>query len=145
MLTKTCLHKGNVLRIISCDDHVINIKKEKSTTTRGSVNKERRIMSTGRKASSSDHRGKTLKPSTRSLLEAIKRAAKTTNHTLRDRIPRWRLHIHFLTEFTVKKGILHIKLRYRPLTNRNHSKKSANRGHMSHRCKSLIIVQPCSC
>jgi hypothetical protein len=50
------------------------------------------------------------------------------------------VHIHFLTEFTVKKGILHIKLRYRPLTNRSHNKKSVNSGHMSHRCKYLIIV-----
>jgi hypothetical protein len=107
---------------------------------RGSVNEERRIMSTGTKASSSDHRSKTLEPSTRSLLEAIKQAAKTTDHTLRDRIPRWWVHIHFLTEFTVKKGILHIKLRYRPLTNRSHNKKSANSGHTSHRCKCLIIV-----
>jgi hypothetical protein len=67
-------------------------------------------MSTSRKASNSDHRSKTLEPSTRSLLEAIKQAAKMTYHTLRDRIPRWWLHIHFLTEFPVKKGILHIKL-----------------------------------
>jgi hypothetical protein len=107
---------------------------------RGSVNKERTIMNTSRKASSSDHRSKKLELSTRSLLEAIKPAAKMTYHTLRDRIPRWWLYIHFLTEFTIKKGILHIKLRYRPLTNRSHNKKSVNSGHMSHRCKYLIIV-----
>jgi len=75
------------------------------------VDKERRIMSTGRKNSSSYHRGKTLEPSTRSLLEAIKRAVKTTYHALRDRIPRWWLHIHFLTKFAIKKDILHIKPR----------------------------------
>jgi hypothetical protein len=51
-----------------------------------------------------------LKPSPRHLLEAIKRAAKTTNHTLRNRIPmRW-LHID-LTQLTIKKDILEIKMR----------------------------------
>jgi len=99
------------------------------------------IMSTSRKASSSDHRSNKLEPSTRSLLEAIKRAAKMTYHTLRDRIPRWWLHIHFLTEFTIKKVILHIKFGYRPLTNGSHGNKSANSGHMSHGCKCLIIVR----
>jgi hypothetical protein len=34
LITKTGLNKGNVLRIITSDDHVIHIKKEKSHTTR---------------------------------------------------------------------------------------------------------------
>jgi hypothetical protein len=61
------------------------------------VDKESQIMSTGRKTSSSDHRGKMLKPSVRSLLKAIKGAMKVTNHTLRDRIPRWWMHVNILT------------------------------------------------
>jgi hypothetical protein len=28
------LNKGNVLRVITSDDHVIHVKKEKSSTTR---------------------------------------------------------------------------------------------------------------
>jgi hypothetical protein len=97
-------------------------------------------MSAGGKTSSSDHRGKTLKPSVRSLLKVIKGATKVTNHTLRDRIPRWWAHVNILTQFTIKKDILHIKLRDGPLPNRRHNKKSVNSGHMSNRSKSLIII-----
>jgi hypothetical protein len=104
------------------------------------VDKESRIISAGGKTSSNDHRGKTLKPSARSLLKAIKRATKLTNHTLRDRIPRWWAHVNILTQLTIKKDILHIKLRDGPLPNRSHSMKSVNSGHMSNRSKSLVII-----
>jgi hypothetical protein len=97
-------------------------------------------MSAGGKINNSDHRGKTLKPSVRSLLKAIKGATKVTNHTLRDRIPRWWAHVNILTQLTIKKDILHIKLRDGLLPNRSHNKKSMNSGHMSNRSKSLIIV-----
>jgi hypothetical protein len=60
----------------------------------------------------------------RSLLKAIKGAVKVTNHTLRDRIPRWWTHTNILTQLTIKKDILHIKLRDGPLPNRSHNKKS---------------------
>jgi hypothetical protein len=62
------------------------------------------------------------------------------SHTLRDRIPRWWTHVNILTHLTIKKGILHIKLRDGPLPNRSHGKKSVNSGHMSNRIKSLIII-----
>ena len=65
-------------------------------------------MSTGRKTSSRDYRSKALKPSMRSLLKAIERATKTTDHTLRNRIPKWWLHIDFLTQLTIKESILNI-------------------------------------
>jgi hypothetical protein len=97
-------------------------------------------MSVGGKISSSDHRGKTLKPSARSLLKAIKGAMKVTNHILWNRIPRWWVHVNILAQLIIKKGILHIMLRDGPLLNRSHSKKSANSGHMSNRSKSLIII-----
>jgi hypothetical protein len=97
-------------------------------------------MSAGEKTSSCDHRGKTLKPSPRSLLKAIKGATKVTNHTLRDRIPRWWTHVNILTQLTIKKAILHIKLRDEPSLNRNHEKKSVNSSHTSNRSKSLIII-----
>jgi hypothetical protein len=96
-ITKTSLNKSNVLRVITNDDHVIHIKKEKSPTTRWHVNKESQIISTDGKTSSCDHRGKTLKPSPRSLLKAIKEATKVTNHALRDRIPRWWAHVNIIT------------------------------------------------
>jgi hypothetical protein len=104
------------------------------------MNKESRIMSAGGKTSSCDHRGKTLKPSSKSLLKAIKRATKVTNHALRDRIPRWWTHVNILTQLTIKKGILHIKLRDGLSPNRSHGKKSVNSSHMSNMSKSLIII-----
>jgi hypothetical protein len=97
-------------------------------------------MSADRKTSSSDHRGKTLKPSVRSLLKAIKGATKMTNYTLRDRIPGWCAHVNILMQLTIKKDILHIRLRDGSLPNRRHYKKSANSGHMSNMSKSLIII-----
>jgi hypothetical protein len=65
---------------------------------------------------------------------------KITNHTLRDRILTWWTHVNILTHLTIKKDILHIKLRDEPLPNRSHDKKSMNSGYMSNRSKSLIII-----
>src|ERR1041385_556145 len=40
LLTQTSLNKGDILRVVTSDDHVINIeKKKKSATTRRTVNK----------------------------------------------------------------------------------------------------------
>jgi hypothetical protein len=97
-------------------------------------------MSAGEKTNSCDHRGKTLKPSPRSMLKAIKWAMKVTNHALRDIIPRWWTHVNILKQLTIKKDILHIKLRDGPSPNRSHGKKSVNSSHMSNRSKSLIII-----
>jgi hypothetical protein len=97
-------------------------------------------MSVGRKISSCDHRGKMLKPSPRSLLKAIKGATKVINHTLKDRIPRWWTRVNILMHLTIKKYILHIKLRDGPLLNRGHNKKSVNSSYMSNMSKSLIII-----
>jgi hypothetical protein len=99
------------------------------------VDKKRQIMSVGGKTSICDHRGKMLKPSPRSLLKAIKGATKMTNHALRDRIPRWWTHVNILKQLTIKKDILHIKLRDGPAPNRSHGKKSVNSDHMSNRSK----------
>jgi len=140
LLTQTSLNKGDILRVVTSDDHVINIEKKKSATTRRTVNKQSRIMSTGGETSSSDYRSKALKPGTRGLLEAIERATKTANHAICNRITRWWLHINLLTQLTIKKGILDIKLRHRPMANRGHSEKSPNSGHVSHRSKRLIII-----
>jgi hypothetical protein len=66
LLTKTGLNKGNILRVITGDDHVINIK-DKSAFMRRSVNKQCRIMSPRGETSSSHHRGEALKPGVRGL------------------------------------------------------------------------------
>jgi hypothetical protein len=63
-----------------------------------------------------------------------------TNHAIRDRVSWRRLHVNLLTQLTIEKCVLNIKLRHRPVANRGHGKKSAHGGHMSHRCKSLIII-----
>jgi hypothetical protein len=39
MLTKMGLNEGNILRVITGNDHVINIEEEKSAATGRSVNK----------------------------------------------------------------------------------------------------------
>lgn len=43
-------------------------------------------------------------------------------------------------QLTIKKGILDIKMRDGPLTDRGHSKESANSSHMSNMRKGLVIV-----
>ncbi|KAK1648280.1 hypothetical protein QYE76_066085 [Lolium multiflorum] len=140
LITKTSLYKGNILRIITSNDHIINIEKEKGASTRRSVNEKCWIMKTRRETSSSHHRGKALKPGTRGLFETIERTSKTTNHPIGNRIPRRRLHVNLLTQLAIKKSILNIKLGDRPAANRSNSKKGTHSSHMSHRGKSLIIV-----
>jgi hypothetical protein len=39
LIMKTGLNKGNILRVITSDDHVINIEEKKSASTRRNVNK----------------------------------------------------------------------------------------------------------
>src|SRR3954465_10157178 len=112
-ITKTSLNKGDILRIITSNDHIINIEKKKSASTRRSVNKQRWIMSTRGETSSSHHRGKALKPGTRGLFQAIKRTPKTTNHPSGNRIPRRRLHMNLLTQLAIEECILNIKLGHR--------------------------------
>jgi hypothetical protein len=139
LIPKTSLNKGNALRVITNDDHVVHIK-EKSPITMWHVDKESRIMCIIEKTNSCDHRGKMLKPSMRSLLKATKGATKVTNHTLRDRIPRLWTHVNILMQLTIKKCILHIKLRDGPFPNRSHSKKSVNSAPRRNMSKSLIII-----
>ncbi|KAK1683412.1 hypothetical protein QYE76_044260 [Lolium multiflorum] len=123
LITKTSLDEGNILRIITSNDHIINIKKKKSTSTRRSVNEKCWIMKTRRETTSSHHRGKALKPGTRGLFETIERTSKTTNRPIGNRIPRRRLHVNLLTQLAIKKSILNIKLGDRPAANRSNSKK----------------------
>jgi hypothetical protein len=104
------------------------------------VNEKSRIMLTSNKSSSNDNRGEALKPSTKGLFEIIERTTKTTNMTLRNRVARWWVHVDLLMQLTVKKSILHVKLRDGPPTNRSHCNKSMNGDPMNNRSKSLLIV-----
>ena len=91
------LHKINELRIITSNDHIINIEKKKRATTRGRMDKESGVVIAGLKASISDNREEALKLGARSLLEAVERATQTANHAIRNRVSwRW-LHVNLLT------------------------------------------------
>jgi hypothetical protein len=50
LLTETGLDKGNVFRVVTSDDHVINIEKKKSPTTRRCVYKYHKIMCARKKS-----------------------------------------------------------------------------------------------
>jgi hypothetical protein len=50
------------------------------------------------------------------------------------------VHINLLTQLTIKKMILNMKLKHRPMASRGHRKKSPNSGHASDMSKSLIMV-----
>lgn len=67
-------------------------------------------MLAGNETGSSDNRGEALKLGTRSLFEAIERTTKSTYVTIRNKVTRRRMHVDFLTQLTMKEGILHIKL-----------------------------------
>jgi hypothetical protein len=140
LFTKTHLNKGNILRIIPCDEHIIDVKKNKGASTGGSVNEKSRIMLTGSKTNSGDNRGEVLKPSTRGLLEAIERTAETTNMAIRNRVAKRWVHVDLLMQSTMKKSVLHVKLRDSPLMNRGHRNKSRNGGHVSNKSESLLVV-----
>jgi hypothetical protein len=104
------------------------------------VNEKCRIMLTSNEPSSSDNQGEALKPSTRGLLEAIKRTTETTGMTIRNRVAmRW-VHAGLLMQLNVKKSILHVKLRDDPPMNRGRHNKSMNGGPVSNRSKCLFIV-----
>jgi hypothetical protein len=75
LLAKAGLKKGNILRIIAGDDHIINIEEKKGPSSRRNVNKQRGIMSAGGETDSCHNRGKALKPGARGLFQAIKRAS----------------------------------------------------------------------
>jgi hypothetical protein len=76
----------------------------------------------------------------RGLLEAIKRTTETTDVTIRNKVVRRWVHVDLLMQLTVKKSILHVKLRDDPPTNRGHHNKGMNSGPVSNRSKCLFIV-----
>jgi hypothetical protein len=60
LITVVFLHEFNELRIITYDDHLTNIEKQRAIT-RVRVNKERRIIVIRCKTSINDNRGEVLK------------------------------------------------------------------------------------
>ena len=73
------------------------------------------IVSTSRKTSGNDYRKKALNPNPRGLLKAIKRAMEMTKHALRSIIPCQWVHVDLLTQLTIKKDVLDLKLEDRPI------------------------------
>jgi len=105
-----------------------------------SVNKKSRIMVARLEASIDDNRGKTLEPSTRSLLKTIEGTTQPTNHPIQNEVPWTWLHIDFLTVLAIEEGVLDIQLGNQPLTNRSNCKKSPDSSHVRDRSEGLLIV-----
>ena len=52
----------------------------------------------------------------------------------------WWLHVDLLMQLTIKKDIVDIKLRDRPVASKYHNEKCAKSGHVGHMRKCLVIV-----
>ena len=119
---------------------VLNIKKNKSNTSRGSSNEENNVMRTRSETLLSNNWAKLFKPSLRSLFKAIKSTVKATNSTAWVSTARGWLHIHFFLEVSIKESILHIHLMKRPMANGSHSNDTSDRCKASNRSKCFLIV-----
>jgi len=115
------------MRIITGDDHIINIEKER-TPTGISMNKESWVMITRLKTSISDNRGEMLELGMRSLLEAIKRGTQPANHTIRDGVSYSRLYVD-LMQLAIQKSILDIELEDGPLCACQQQKQKSHHSH----------------
>jgi hypothetical protein len=108
--------------VITCNNHVIHIKENKSDTSESLAKEESLIIRTKSEPLLSNHKTKLSKPSSRSLLKAIKSTTKMKNLILRIRVAsRW-LHVDFLEKITIEKCIFHIHLKQRPMKNSNNCK-----------------------
>ena len=79
MLTKEVLKRVDTCRIISSNNYVINIKKNKSDTSRGSLDEENSVMRTQSETLLNNNWAKRFKLSPKSQLEAIQSMVKATN------------------------------------------------------------------
>ena len=75
------LKRADTYRIISSNNYVINIKKNKSDTSRGSLDEENSVMRTQSETLLNNNWAKRFKLSPKSQLEAIQSMVKTTNLT----------------------------------------------------------------
>ena len=140
MLTKEVLKRRDTYRIISSNNHIINIKKNTSDTSRGSSDKESSVMRTRSETLLNDNWAKLFKPSLRSLLEAIKSMTKAANLTAWVWIARGWLHVHFFVEVSIEESILYIHLINKPTTNSSHNNETSDRCKMSNKSKCFLIV-----
>jgi len=93
---------SNTREIIPCNDHVINIKKDKNNTITSSSKKMCRVIGTRDKALLSNNTAKFSKPGSRSLFETVESTTKMANCVRRMVIARWRMHINFLSKITIQ-------------------------------------------
>ena len=75
------LKRADTYRIISSNNYVINIKKNKSDTSRGSLDEENSVMRTQSETLLNNNWAKRFKLSPKSQLEAIQSMVKATNLT----------------------------------------------------------------
>ena len=140
MLTKEVLKRADTCKIIFRNNHIINIKMNKSNTSRGSSDEESSVMRTRSETLLSNNWAKLFKLSSRSLLETIKSTAKATNLTAEVWIAKGWLHVYFFFEVSIEESILHIHLIKRPTANNSHSNETFDRYKVSNRSKGFLIV-----
>jgi hypothetical protein len=70
LLSERCLDKGNIIRVVTSDDLVINMQKKKIATTRRTEQTMHDHVS-GRETNGRDHISKELEPCTRGVFKAI--------------------------------------------------------------------------
>ena len=140
MLTKKVLKRANTYRIISNNNRIINIKKNKSDTSRGSSNEESNVMRTWSETLISNNWAKLFKLSSRILLKAIKSMVKAINLTAWVWIASGWLHVHFFLKVSIKESKLYILLIKRPTANRSHINETSDRCKVSNRRKCFHIV-----
>ena len=79
MLIKKVLKRADTCRIISYNNHVINIKKNKSDTSKRSLDEESIVIGTQSETLLSNNGAKLFKPNLKCLLKATKSTANVTN------------------------------------------------------------------
>ena len=134
------LKRVDTCRIISSNNHIINIKKNKSDIGRGSSDEESSVMRTRSETLLSNNWAKLFKSSLRSLLEAIKSMAKATNLTAWVWIARGWLYVHLFLKVSIEESILHIHLIKRWTANSSHSNETSDRCKASNKSKCFLIV-----
>ena len=140
MLTKEMLKRADTYRIISSNNNIINIKKNKSDISIGSLDKESSVKRARSETLLSNNWAKLFKLSSRSLLKAIKSTTKAANLTAWVWIARRWLHVHFFVKVSIGESILHIHLIKRPTANSSHSNETSDRCKASNMSKCFLIV-----
>jgi hypothetical protein len=82
-------------------------------------------------------------PCTRRLLQPIKRLHKAAQMMRASKINKTRglTHINLLLQYTMKKGVLNIKLAKRPPTSNSQSEQQTNSSRLNNRAASILIIK----